>query len=191
MGFLLTARVLGMAAKTVIQETGYGSWFKNGRILGVHIPFDKNHGKAEDPYINLLTLARISHTDGYVRREVYHNLAGRLGKILPPAVLELFSKGVMIRALRQAPEIHEGNHPFVREFMKNLMGEDLFEMTAGTQQTDWIKSEILNQPKTPRGAKIMLAGRGYLPAFEALEDSSTVVVKVPGAKNDKYEVNIP
>ena len=26
--------------------------------------------------------------------------------------------------------------------------------------------------------------------FEALEDSSTVVVKVPGAKNDKYEVNI-
>lgn len=34
---------------------------------------------------------------------------------------------------------------------------------------------------------IVLIEPGVSTAFEALEDTTTVVVKVPGAKNDKYE----
>ena len=41
-----------------------------------------------------------------------------------------------------------------------------------------------------RSGDIVIVEPGDITSFEALEDTDTVVVKIPGMKNDKYEVEV-
>jgi hypothetical protein len=99
-----------MGVREVISGIGKGSLFQYGRFLGVHNPFGSDLGKARDPFINLYTLGRLSHTSNLSDRggaaartqvvnAVAANMAVRLshGQV-KPAQLKRFSLDVLLSA---------------------------------------------------------------------------------------------
>ena len=97
------------------------------RLAGFHIgiPFSNSASKARDPFINLNTLSRISHSnDQKIRKFASDSLAKRLSG--DPSLLPLykithdFSRGVVAQALASTSATALNNSVIIQDFIKSM-----------------------------------------------------------------------
>jgi len=81
-----------------------GRIFGYGRFFWVHNPLGAALGKANDPFMNWMTLRRLSHhTSGEVRAAVAQNVAERFSRKFSAVRLAGFNRAVIIEAVARAP----------------------------------------------------------------------------------------
>jgi|GEM_PF-3200805 len=107
-----------------IQRTPVKRYIGSGRLL-IHNPFSSALSKARDPYINLMTLGRLSHHEKpEVRNAVSENLALRLSGRMNPDALDNFSKAVIIDAVSLAEAVNPALSGKIERMLRDLSASD-------------------------------------------------------------------
>ena len=151
--------------RRVFWGTGRGSAFSNGRILWVHKPWASDPSKAQDPFINLGTLTRISYNRDLVDI-VADNLAERIEKGLTLKewhyVRENLYKDAILKALVTCREVHSRLKP-IGAFIESLaVGdfEQIDEMDNGRVLCAFVAAQVSSNPQsriTPKSIDATIA----------------------------------
>lgn len=169
-----------------------GRFFGHGRTFGIHNPFDEDIGKAADPFINLRTLARLSHCDDEsVRWACANNLAGRLRSPLSSGSIKRFNPTVVLEALiiaeecTMSPEIRGLFIGLDGDWLKKLSGspsqEVLFETLLATKIPQSIFQSIcsrLSRENLLRAAVLSKPGRAERYSDPLLHDPGLEACRV-------------
>ncbi|MFA6549530.1 MAG: hypothetical protein WCT39_06360 [Candidatus Margulisiibacteriota bacterium] len=192
-----------MGLYRVWKGAGQGSIFGNGRFCGVHNPLGSDLGKASDPYINLRTLSKLSHSKyPEVATAAAKTLALRIETGFNPNYLYSFDRNVLITALAKVRQIGSFN------IASALTGKaDIFEIcvlnlinSASTEQLSQLANSqayvvrrlLANNVKTPTPILMKLADDKIncvaFEAFKTIEHSLQPAELAAFANSDNLQI---
>ena len=136
-----------MGVRIVINGIGKSRMFGYGRVLGVHNPLGSTLGKASDPYINLMTLSRVSLSDNSeIKNAAVENIAGRLRAPRSKAYVEKVFRSIDRRMLARVISGETFKDKRVQApitiFMAKLSKEEL--------QTEYFRRALIQLSSCPK-----------------------------------------